>query len=142
MVIAPIRNGFVQSNVVLIDKLVLYHRCLLLKLEKQLCSHLAVKFCSKQGIFTATHPPPSPIPCSLQEMASRCPLESVCLVFPIEVYDCTFCSKKIVFNLLFSYSGVRLQSKTLNFLQVGLTVGVHIMMNQNCCSHWCRSWIE
>ena len=53
-----------------------------------------VEFCIQWGIFTAPHPlqlstppPPSPMPCTLQEMASRWSHQSVCLALTIDVYD-------------------------------------------------------
>ena len=69
-----------------------WHGRQLLKLDTQIHSHLLVEFCIQQGKCTATPPPiwipplPSPIPCSLQEMASRWYHRSVCLDFTIEVY--------------------------------------------------------
>ena len=47
------------------------HRLLQFKLDKQLCSLLAVKFCSQQGIFSVPQSPLGGMLRSLQEMASK-----------------------------------------------------------------------
>ena len=66
---------------------------LLLKLDTQPNIHLVFEFCTQRGIRTTPNLlqygiplPPSSMPFSMQEMASRCCHRSVCLVLTIEVY--------------------------------------------------------
>ena len=69
----------------------LNHRLLLLKLDKKTQSHLVVEVCIQQTRHMYWYPtPPSPMPCSLQELAGRWCHLFVCLVLTIGVYALTF----------------------------------------------------
>ena len=60
------------------------HRLILLKLDKQPCSHLVVEVCLRRGLCT---PPPSKSMLrTLQEKTGRWCHWSVCLVLTIDVY--------------------------------------------------------